>query len=87
MLFFCIECILTNISDLVFQSSFRENLSPGECCALSMDVSHVRKGHIDLSSASNSSRRVFSPEDEGTNFLRQVGNYLLNDIAYHPIKC
>jgi len=51
-----------------------------------MDVSHVSKGHIDLSSASNSSRRVFSPEDESTKILRHIGNYLLNDIAYHSIK-
>ena len=70
----------------MFSEHVRENLSIGGCCALSMDVSHVSKGHIDLFSASSSPRRVFSPEDEGTKILLHVGNYLLNDTAYQARK-
>jgi len=77
---------LTNICDLVFSEHFQENLSLGGCCALSMDVSHVSKGHIDLSSASNSQRKVFSLGDESTKILLHVGNYLLNNTAYHTRK-
>ena len=51
-----------------------------------MDVSRVSNGHIDLSSASDSPRSVFIPEDESTKILRHVGNYLLRDTAYHPRK-